>query len=92
MIKSFNHKGLEKFYYEGNIKGIQAKHADKIADILDLLNAAFKIEDMNFPGSYLHLLQPKKDNIWSVKVSGAWRIIFKFVDGDAYIVNYLNYH
>lgn len=92
MIKSFNHKGLEKFYYEGNIKGIQAKHADKIADILDLLNAAAKIEDMNFPGSYLHLLQPKKDNIWSVKVSGAWRIIFKFIDADAYIVNYLNYH
>jgi proteic killer suppression protein len=92
LIKSFNHKGLEKFYYEGNTKGIQAKHADKIGDILDVLNAAVKIEDINFPGSNLHLLQPKKDNIWSVKISGAWRIIFKFADGDAYIVNYLNYH
>jgi len=51
-----------------------------------------KIEVMNFPGSRLHKLEPKKENIWSVRVSGNWRIIFKFIDGDAYVVDYLDYH
>jgi len=92
MIKTFKHRGLERFFYEGITKEIQPKHAGKVADILDLLNAADKIEVMNFPGSRLHKLEPKKENIWSVRVSGNWRIIFKFIDGDAYVVDYLDYH
>ncbi len=92
MIRSFAHKGLEKFYSKGSRKGIQPKHADRISDILDIIDAAVEVEDINFPGSYLHKLEPKKDNIWSVMVSGAWRITFKFENGDAFIVDYLNYH
>lgn len=92
MIKTFKHKGLEKFFYEGITKGIQSKHAGKVADILDLLNAADRIEVLNFPGSRLHKLEPKKENSWSVRVSGNWRITFKYTDGDAYAVDYLDYH
>ena len=92
MIKSFKHKGLENFYFNGTKRGIQAKHADKISDILDIIDAAAVVGDINFPGSDLHQLQPKKDNVWAVKVSGAWRITFRFEDGDAHIVDYLNYH
>ena len=92
MIKTFKHKGLEKFHYKGAKKGIQAKHADKIGDILDIIDAAADIGDINSPGLDLHQLLPKKDRIWSVTVSGAWRITFRFEDGDAYIVDYLNYH
>lgn len=92
MIKSFKHKGLEYFFYDGTTKGIQAKHAKKIADILDLLDAADKIQVMNFPGSRLHKLHPSRDEIWSVRVSGNWRITFKFIDGDAWHVDYLDYH
>ena len=92
MIKSFKHKGLEKFFYTGTTKGIQPEHADRIADILDLLDAADTIQVMNFPGSRLHKLNPKSKRIWAVNVSGNWRITFKFENGDAYIVNYLDYH
>ncbi len=92
MIKSFNHKGLRDFFNKGTKKGIQAKHADRLSDILDVINAALTINDINFPGSNLHLLNPKRDGIWAVSVSGAWRITFKFTDGDAYIVDYKNYH
>ena len=92
MIKSFSHKGLEDFFYDGVKKGIQAKHANKIAAILDRLDAASDIRDMNYPGSRLHLLQPKKEGRWAVKVSGNWRITFKFKYGDAYEVNYEDYH
>lgn len=92
MIKGFVHKGLENFFYDGIKKGLQAKHLGKIELILDLLDAAADIKDMKFSGSNLHLLQPKKDRIWSVKVSGNWRITFRFEAGDVYIVDYRDYH
>jgi len=92
MIKSFQHKGLENFFYNGTTKGIQAKHAEKLANILDLLDAANTVQVMNFPGSRLHKLHPKKDETWAVNVSGNWRITFKFVDGDAHRVDYVDYH
>ena len=92
MIKTFSHKGLEDFFFDGTKKGIQPKHAGRISDILDRLDAATAIGDMNFPGSGLHLLEPKKRGVWSVKVSGNWRITFRFKGGDAYEVDYLDYH
>ena len=92
MIKSFAHKGLERCFLDGSTRGIQPKHARKIADILDLLDAARAVRDMGFPGSNLHPLKGKLKGHWSVKVSGNWRIIFQFKDGDAYVVDYVDYH
>ena len=54
MIKSYKHKGLESFFYNGTKKGFQPEHAGKIERILDRLNAASDIIDMNYPGAYLH--------------------------------------
>jgi len=53
MIKSFEHKGLEKFFHEGDKSGIQPNHSQKISDILDRLDASVEIRDMNYPGSNL---------------------------------------
>ncbi len=92
MIKSFSNKRLEKFFEEGVKKGIQAKHIHKVDDILERLEAASVIEDMKFPGSDLHLLEPKKKGRLAVKISGNWRITFKFKAGDAYEVDYEDYH
>ena len=92
MIKSFRHKGLQKFFFAGTKKGIQAKHAEKLADILDQLNAAGEIKDMNFPGSELHPLKGDLRGFWSVKVSGNWRMIFRFEKGEALDVDYVDYH
>ena len=86
------HKGLRKFFFDGTKKGIQPKHAEKLADILDLLDATSEIEDMNFPGSDLHPLKGDLRGFWSVKVSGNWRIIFRFEKGDAFDVDYVDYH
>ena len=92
MIVPFRHKGLEDFYYDGTKKGIQPRHAEKLADVLDALDAATTPQDLNFPGSGLHRLQPKKDNRRAIKVSGNWRITFRFERGDAYDVDYEDYH
>jgi proteic killer suppression protein len=92
MIKSFGHKGLEEFFYEGTTKGIQAKHAGRLRYQLDRLNNAGNINDMDFPGYDLHPLKGSLKGHWSVKVSGNWRLTFRFEDGNAFVVNYLDYH
>jgi len=92
MIKSFKHKGLEDFFYTGSKRGILPNHANRLERILDRLNAAMEIKDMNYPGSFLHQLTGDKKGLYSVKVSGNWRVFFKFENGDAYIVNYDDYH
>ena len=92
MIKTFAHKGLEKFFYNADKRGIIPNHSQKISDILDRLDASVEIIDMNYPGSNLHPLKGDLKDHWSVKVSGNWRIIFKFVNGDAYLVDYQDYH
>lgn len=92
MILSFLHSGLEKLFSDGTKKCIQPKHADKLTDILDRLDAANEIRDMAYPGSGLHLLEPKSNGRWAVKVSANRRITFCFRNGDAYDVNYEDYH
>lgn len=92
MIKSFEHKGLENYFYNGTKKGIQAQHAQKLGDILDRLDAARDVTDMRFPGSDLHQLKGKMKGLWAVKVSGNWRVVFNFKEANAYDVNYIDYH
>jgi proteic killer suppression protein len=92
VIKSFVHKGLEKFFYDGSLKGIQTQHAQKLSDILDRLDASNILTDMRFPGSNLHQLKGKMKGIRAVKVSGNWRIVFSFKEGNVYNVDYVDYH
>lgn len=88
MIRSFKHKGLAKFFKSGSTAGIQAEHAKRLRLILGRLNVASDANDMDLPGLRLHELSGKRSGIWSVTVSGNWRVTFRFEDGDAEIVNY----
>lgn len=92
MIKSFKHKGLEDFFYTGIKKGIRPEHAKRLEKILDRLNSANEVKDMNYPGSGLHQLTGNKQGQYAVKVSGNWRLYFEFVKGDVYVVDYDDYH
>jgi len=92
VIKGFVHKGLEDFFYNGTKRGIQTQHAQKLSDILDRLNAAHSVTDMKYPGSDLHQLKGKMKELWAVKVSGNWRVVFNFKEGNACNVNYIDYH
>ena len=92
MIQSFRHKGLEQFFITGSKKGIQSDHADKIARILDRLDASISSADMNLPGYRLHELKGKEAGTWSVMVNGNWRITFQFEEQDAVVVDYRDYH
>jgi len=92
MIQSFKHKGLELFFKTGKKSGIQAKHAKKLKLILGRLNASVSPDDMNLPGLFLHSLSGDRPEIWSVRVSGNWRVTFRFNGDHAEIVNYEDYH
>ncbi|MFT6491144.1 type II toxin-antitoxin system RelE/ParE family toxin [uncultured Porticoccus sp.] len=91
-IKSFRHKGLEDFFYDGTTKGIIPQHKTRLSTRLDRLQAATGPDDMNLPGYKLHKLEPKKDNRWAVSISGPWRLTFEFDGGDAIVVDYEQYH
>ncbi len=92
MIKSFTHKGLEKFFVTGNQSGIQAIHAKRLRLILALLNNAAQLGDLEPPALRLHRLKGSFDGFWSLTVQANWRVIFRFEDGNVYVVDYLDYH
>ena len=92
MIQSFAHKGLARFYHTGSKSGIQAKHAQRLRLILSNLDQVEAPEDMDLPGLALHELKGKRKGVWAVKVSGNWRVTFRFAGGDVEQVNYEDYH
>lgn len=92
MIVSFKHKGLKRFYETGNTAGVQPAHRNRLRLQLAALDTAVRIEDMNVPGFNLHPLKGQRKGIWSISVSGNWRVTFRFENGNAHIVDYEDYH
>jgi len=92
VIKSFCHQGLRKLYESGSGAGIQASHKIRVRLQLSALDTAQTIEDMDIPGFRLHPLKGKLKGRWSISVSGNWRITFEFRDGNAFILDYEDYH
>lgn len=92
MIRSFKHKGIERFFLKGTKAGIQANHEKRLRLILGRLHSATTPQDMNLPGLYLHQLKGKDKERWSVRVSGNWQITFKYNGLDAIDIDYEDYH
>jgi proteic killer suppression protein len=92
MIKSFKHKGLEKLFTKSDSSGVNPEHVKRIKTILLTIQRAKEVQDINFIGSNLHELKGDKKGIYSVTVRANWRITFQFINGDAYILNYEDYH
>jgi len=91
-IKSFRHKGFERYFLTGSTVGIQASHSKRLRLILTALNTAQCAEDMDIPGLRLHALKGDMQGRWSVSVNGNWRVTFEFRDGNAYVLDYEDYH
>jgi len=92
MIKSFKHKGLQAFYEKETTKGIISRHAKKLKEQLAIIDTAIEIKDVDLPGYQLHRLKGNRRAIWSISVNGNWRITFSFEKGDAYTLDYEDYH
>jgi len=59
---------------------------------LAALDSAQTIDDMAIPGFRLHPLKGDQGGRWSITVSGNWRVTFEFREGNAYVLDYEDYH
>ena len=93
VIRSFKHKGLKSFFEKGKRAGLNQKMISKIRRILARLDAASSLKDLDYPATTgLHRLKGNLKNYLVVSVSGNWRIIFKFKNGDVHDVDLIDYH
>jgi len=92
MIRSFRHKGLERFFRAGSKAGIQPTHADRLRLQLGRLDAASVPEDMDLPGWKFHPLGRDLAGHYAVTVNKNWRLTFTFEGADAVLVDYQDYH
>ena len=92
MIKSFRHKGLQRFFETGSKSGIQASQATKLGLQLAALDQAIRPEDLSAPSWALHPLRGDQKGHWALTVNGNWRMVFAFDDRDAVLVDYKDHH
>jgi toxin HigB-1 len=92
MIRSIRHRGLKRLYGDDDPRGVSREHTGKLRDILARLDAASTVNDMDLPGFRLHALKGELKGVWAVTVRANWRVIFRFVEGDAFDVDYTDYH
>jgi proteic killer suppression protein len=92
VIKSFRHKGIQKFFETGSKAGIQPKHATRLTVQLTALNLARGSEKMDIAGWDFHVLKGDMKGLWAVSVNGNWRLTFGFDGEDAVLVDYQDYH
>jgi len=57
MIRSIRHKGLRRLYEDDDSRGVLAEHLEKLRDILEALDTALVVDDMDLPGLRLHALK-----------------------------------
>ena len=92
MIKTFQHKGLQRFFEKGSKSGIQTKHERRLRLMLSRLDDATNAGDMDAPGWKLHALKGDLKGHWAVWVDENWRLTFTFDGTDAILLNYQDYH
>jgi proteic killer suppression protein len=92
VIKSFRHRGLKRFYEQGDRSGIRPDLVDKVERILTALDVAIEPQNLNLPGYHLHALKGDLKGFWAVTVRAYWRIIFRFEGSDAADVELTDYH
>ena len=92
VIKTFRHKGLRRFFEDDDGSKLPPDMLARIRLILSTLHAAQEIEGMNLPIFRLHVLKGELKGFFSVTVHSNWRIIFRFEGGDAFDVDFVDYH
>ena len=92
MIKSFRHKGLRALFETGSSAGVRPDHAKRLRMQLAALDSAQSVGDMDIVGFRLHPLKGDLAGRWSISVTGNWRVTFEFREGNAFVLDYEDYH
>ena len=83
---------LKRLFERGETRVVKQQHVAHLRRILDLLDEAETPADMDLPGYRLHPFKAERQGFYAVNVSGNWRVIFRFEEGDATDVDYIDYH
>jgi len=92
VIESFRHKGLKRLYEHDDRSKLPAEMVDRIEDILALLDVATEPALLDLPSLRLHPLKGRLQGYYAVTVRANWRIIFRFEGGNAYDIDFIDYH
>lgn len=92
MIKSFRSKALADLWETGRTRQIDKRMHGRILRRLDRLDVAERAEEMNVAGFDFHRLRGFEPPRYTVHVNGPWCVTFEFADGDAYLVDFEQYH
>ncbi|HET9219273.1 MAG TPA: type II toxin-antitoxin system RelE/ParE family toxin, partial [Terriglobia bacterium] len=92
LIQTFRHRGLKRLFEHNDPSKVRRDQVKRIADVLAQLDMASKPSDLDLPGYRLHPLKGDLKGFWSVMISGNWRIVFRFAEGDAFDVDLVDYH
>ena len=92
MIKEFASKVLRKAFEDGNYRRINPQWRARVELLLDALDAAEKVEDLNLLTLGTHPLKGNRKGEWGMTVTKNWRITFRFEAGDADEVDLEDYH
>ena len=92
MIASFTHRGLKALYDGRRMRRVAPEHVRKLPDIPAALDHSRGPEGMDLPGLGLHELGVRRKGHSAGSVSGHWRVTFRFEDGSAVDVDYVDYH
>ena len=92
MIAGFRHRGLKRLYADDDRSKVSAAYVERLRTVLAALDAADTIEDMDLPTFRLHALKGDMKGFWAVTVQAYWRVTFRFHDGHATEVDWVDYH
>ncbi len=90
--RDIKHKGLRALFERGDVRSLPTSLVPRIRCILSDLDVAIGPRDLDMPGYRLHRLTGDRRGYSSVRVSGNWCIIFRFVNGEVADVDLLDYH
>ena len=88
----FVHRGLRRFQERGDAGALNPAYVDRIRHILNVLRYAESPRDIHESDWRIHPLRGNRRGQWSGRVSGNWRIVFRFEDGEAVDIDLIDYH
>jgi proteic killer suppression protein len=93
MIKTFSQAWLEEFWHHGKHKRAPSELGARLLRKMDMINRAAALKDLKAPPSnHLHALHGGREGQWAISVSGAWRLCFRFEDGQVFDLELVQYH
>ena len=86
------HKGLRALHERAAAGRLPASLVPRLRRILFRLQEATHPGSADAPGFRLHPLRGDRAGQWSIRVSGNWRVVFNFEDGEVVDVDLIDYH